>query len=82
MVESAGQDGGDVTYFFYPGGHRRLGPTVSRVRSFKMDKWKRCDFEVFLVVGNREVNEFFEARLPAHTKPSSESELEEKVAYV
>lgn len=52
------------------GGHRRLGPTISRIRSFKIDSWIEKDIKIFYHVGNRLANQYYEAKLKkSHIKP-------------
>ncbi|MBN3303978.1 ARAP2 protein, partial [Amia calva] len=48
------------------GQHRALGPNISKVRSLKLDTsiWSNELVELFLVVGNKNVNSFWLANLP------------------
>ncbi|XP_028321407.1 arf-GAP with Rho-GAP domain, ANK repeat and PH domain-containing protein 1 isoform X2 [Gouania willdenowi] len=48
------------------GEHRGLGPSISKVRSLKMDKkvWTEELIQVFLVLGNERVNSFWAANIP------------------
>ncbi|XP_072248713.1 arf-GAP with Rho-GAP domain, ANK repeat and PH domain-containing protein 1 isoform X3 [Leuresthes tenuis] len=61
------------------GEHRGLGPSVSKVRSLKMDKkvWTEELIKVFLLLGNERVNSFWAANVPPSEAltPSSCSEL-------
>ncbi|XP_045929275.1 arf-GAP with Rho-GAP domain, ANK repeat and PH domain-containing protein 1-like isoform X1 [Micropterus dolomieu] len=60
------------------GEHRGLGPSVSKVRSLKMDKkvWTEELVQVFLLLGNERVNSFWAANIPPSEAltPSSCSE--------
>ncbi|XP_051782489.1 arf-GAP with Rho-GAP domain, ANK repeat and PH domain-containing protein 1 isoform X2 [Erpetoichthys calabaricus] len=48
------------------GEHRSLGPSISKVRSLKMDKkvWTEELIQLFLVMGNQKSNEFWAANIP------------------
>ncbi|KAM9358599.1 arf-GAP with Rho-GAP domain, ANK repeat and PH domain-containing protein 1 [Symphorus nematophorus] len=48
------------------GEHRGLGPSISKVRSLKMDKkvWTEELIQVFLLLGNERVNSFWAANVP------------------
>ncbi|XP_026196908.1 arf-GAP with Rho-GAP domain, ANK repeat and PH domain-containing protein 1 isoform X2 [Anabas testudineus] len=48
------------------GEHRGLGPSISKVRSLKMDKkvWTEELVQLFLVLGNERVNSFWAANVP------------------
>ncbi|CAL1570258.1 unnamed protein product [Knipowitschia caucasica] len=48
------------------GEHRRLGPSISKVRSLKMDRkvWTEELIQVFLLMGNDRVNSFWAANVP------------------
>ncbi|XP_037835148.1 arf-GAP with Rho-GAP domain, ANK repeat and PH domain-containing protein 1 isoform X2 [Kryptolebias marmoratus] len=60
------------------GEHRGLGPSISKVRSLKMDKkvWTKELIQVFLELGNERVNSFWAANVPPSEAlmPSSSSE--------
>ncbi|XP_013863478.1 arf-GAP with Rho-GAP domain, ANK repeat and PH domain-containing protein 1 [Austrofundulus limnaeus] len=60
------------------GEHRGLGPSISKVRSLKMDKkvWTEELIQVFLQLGNDRVNSFWAANVPPSEalSPSSSSE--------
>ncbi|EAS05016.3 ARF GTPase activator (macronuclear) [Tetrahymena thermophila SB210] len=65
------------------GGHRRLGPTVSRIRSYKIDSLVEKDTNVFFSVGNRLANQYYEAKLKnTHIKPCQDSPLDNKIEFV
>lgn len=42
------------------GAHRALGPTITRIKSTKLDQWNTLWLEN-MQIGNREVNSFWEA---------------------
>ncbi|XP_057694032.1 arf-GAP with Rho-GAP domain, ANK repeat and PH domain-containing protein 1-like isoform X2 [Corythoichthys intestinalis] len=48
------------------GEHRGLGPSISKVRSLKMDRkvWTVELIQVFLLLGNKRVNSFWAANIP------------------
>ncbi|XP_076002234.1 arf-GAP with Rho-GAP domain, ANK repeat and PH domain-containing protein 1 isoform X2 [Genypterus blacodes] len=48
------------------GEHRGLGPSISKVRSLKMDRkvWTEELIQVFLLLGNERVNSFWAANVP------------------
>ncbi|XP_074497911.1 arf-GAP with Rho-GAP domain, ANK repeat and PH domain-containing protein 1 isoform X1 [Sebastes fasciatus] len=60
------------------GEHRGLGPSISKVRSLKMDRkvWTEELVQVFLLLGNERVNSFWAANVPPSEAlmPSSCSE--------
>ncbi|KAI4815708.1 hypothetical protein KUCAC02_005843, partial [Chaenocephalus aceratus] len=60
------------------GEHRGLGPSISKVRSLKMDRkvWTEELIKVFLLLGNERVNSFWAANIPPSEAlvPSSCSE--------
>ncbi|XP_056138935.1 arf-GAP with Rho-GAP domain, ANK repeat and PH domain-containing protein 1-like [Lampris incognitus] len=60
------------------GQHRGLGPSISKVRSLKMDRkvWTEELIQVFLLLGNERVNSFWAANIPPSEAlmPSSCSE--------
>ncbi|KAM4628043.1 arf-GAP with Rho-GAP domain, ANK repeat and PH domain-containing protein 1 [Polymixia lowei] len=60
------------------GEHRGLGPSISKVRSLKMDRkvWTEELIQVFLLLGNERVNSFWAANVPPSEAlaPSSCSE--------
>ncbi|KAL4473956.1 hypothetical protein ABPG72_000318 [Tetrahymena utriculariae] len=65
------------------GGHRRLGPTVSRIRSYKIDSLVEKDTNVFFSVGNRLANQYYEAKLKnSHIKPCQDSPLDNKIEFI
>lgn len=44
------------------GAHRALGPTITRVKSTKLDQWQKEWMEC-MQIGNKEINEYWEADL-------------------
>jgi len=46
------------------GVHRQLGPHITRVRSAKLDKWKKEQIEIMSYVGNKLANDYYEYKLP------------------
>ena len=45
--------------------HRNLGTHISKVRSTTLDKWNKAWVQHMRAVGNRKVNSYYEAKLPA-----------------
>jgi stromal membrane-associated protein len=41
------------------GAHRSLGPSITRVKSTKLDAWNK-DWLTFMQFGNEMINQFFE----------------------
>jgi len=48
--------------------HRQLGPHITRVKSAKLDKWKRDHAEIMTSIGNKLANDFYEFKLPKDMK--------------
>mmetsp|Transcript_34201 Transcript_34201/g.30932 ORF Transcript_34201/g.30932 Transcript_34201/m.30932 type:complete len:233 (-) Transcript_34201:660-1358(-) len=46
------------------GVHRQLGPHITRVRSTKLDSWKKENIEILAAVGNKLANDYYEFKLP------------------
>ena len=44
--------------------HRQLGPSITRVRSTKLDSWKLEHIEILENVGNKVGNQYWEYKLP------------------
>ncbi|KAM9853502.1 arf-GAP with Rho-GAP domain, ANK repeat and PH domain-containing protein 1 [Aulostomus maculatus] len=57
------------------GEHRGLGPSISKVRSLKMDRkvWTEELIQVFLLLGNERVNSFWAANVPPSEALSASS---------
>ena len=50
------------------GAHRQLGPSVSRVRSAKLDSWQIEDINILSAVGNKIANCYWENKMPKEFK--------------
>jgi len=50
------------------GHHRNLGPSITRVRSVKLDSWKNDFIEMMEGIGNGRANAYFEKNLPSSKK--------------
>ena len=50
------------------GVHRQLGPSVTRVRSAKLDSWKMENIEILAATGNRIANDYWERSVPASVR--------------
>jgi len=48
--------------------HRQLGPSITRVRSTKLDCWKLDHIEILANVGNKVGNDYWEYKLPKSFK--------------
>ncbi|XP_058887003.1 arf-GAP with Rho-GAP domain, ANK repeat and PH domain-containing protein 1-like isoform X1 [Acipenser ruthenus] len=66
------------------GEHRGLGPSISKVRSLKMDKkvWTEELVELFQVLGNRRSNAFWAANVPPSEALSPASTSEERRRFI
>ncbi|XP_035389930.1 arf-GAP with Rho-GAP domain, ANK repeat and PH domain-containing protein 1 isoform X1 [Electrophorus electricus] len=66
------------------GEHRSLGPSISKVRSLKMDKkvWTDNLIQLFLVLGNERANQFWAANVPPSEALSPTSSSEERRRYI
>ncbi|XP_034723951.1 arf-GAP with Rho-GAP domain, ANK repeat and PH domain-containing protein 1-like isoform X1 [Etheostoma cragini] len=66
------------------GEHRGLGPSISKVRSLKMDKniWTEELIQVFLLLGNKRVNSFWAANIPPSEALTSYSCSEERRRFI
>ncbi|MGH0181634.1 UNVERIFIED_CONTAM: hypothetical protein FKN15_007513, partial [Acipenser sinensis] len=66
------------------GEHRGLGPSISKVRSLKMDKkvWTEELVELFQVLGNRRTNAFWAANVPPSEALSPASTSEERRRFI
>lgn len=50
------------------GAHRKLGPSITRVRSAKLDAWQLEQINILAAVGNRIANNYWENKMPKHVK--------------
>uniref|UniRef100_A0A672H9R4 ArfGAP with RhoGAP domain, ankyrin repeat and PH domain 1 n=1 Tax=Salarias fasciatus TaxID=181472 RepID=A0A672H9R4_SALFA len=66
------------------GEHRGLGPSVSKVRSLKMDRkvWTEELIQVFLLLGNKRVNSFWAANVPPSEALSPSSCSDERRRFI
>lgn len=64
------------------GFHRSLGPTISKVRSISLDKWKEEWIENLVFIGNFRANQYFEKNLNIKEKPSYDSSPEQKKKFI
>ncbi|XP_062329835.1 arf-GAP with Rho-GAP domain, ANK repeat and PH domain-containing protein 1-like isoform X1 [Osmerus eperlanus] len=66
------------------GEHRGLGPSISKVRSLKMDRkvWTEELIQVFLLLGNERVNGFWAANVPPSEALSPSSCTEERHRFI
>ncbi|XP_043100575.1 arf-GAP with Rho-GAP domain, ANK repeat and PH domain-containing protein 2 isoform X2 [Puntigrus tetrazona] len=66
------------------GQHRFLGPGISKVRSMKLDSsiWTNELIELFLDVGNKNSNSFWEANLPPEQELCMQPSLEQRASFV
>ncbi|XP_047247047.1 arf-GAP with Rho-GAP domain, ANK repeat and PH domain-containing protein 1-like isoform X4 [Girardinichthys multiradiatus] len=66
------------------GEHRGLGPSISKVRSLKMDKkvWTEELIQVFLGLGNERVNTFWAANVPPSEALSPSSCSEDRRRFI
>jgi stromal membrane-associated protein len=64
--------------------HRQLGPTITRVRSCKLDySFKMEQIEIIMNIGNKLANEFYESNLQNYSrKPSMNASMDEVWKYV
>ncbi|XP_041918872.1 arf-GAP with Rho-GAP domain, ANK repeat and PH domain-containing protein 1-like isoform X4 [Alosa sapidissima] len=66
------------------GEHRSLGPSISKVRSLKMDRkvWTEELIQVFLLLGNERANQFWAANVPPSEALSACSSSEERRRFI
>ncbi|XP_068164232.1 arf-GAP with Rho-GAP domain, ANK repeat and PH domain-containing protein 2 isoform X2 [Antennarius striatus] len=66
------------------GQHRSLGPSISKVRSLKMDSsiWSNALVELFLEVGNKKANSFWAANLPLEEEIFSGASAEQRATFI
>uniref|UniRef100_A0A3B4ZYD2 PH domain-containing protein n=1 Tax=Stegastes partitus TaxID=144197 RepID=A0A3B4ZYD2_9TELE len=67
-----------------PGQHRSLGPSISKVRSLKLDSsiWSNELVELFLEVGNKNANSFWAANLPVEEDLYSGASAEQRATFI
>lgn len=63
------------------GAHRALGPSVTRVRSTKLDTWQSAWLEL-MQIGNTECNQYWESNIGLARKPTPSSALDEIKRFV
>nr|XP_046237529.1 arf-GAP with Rho-GAP domain, ANK repeat and PH domain-containing protein 2 isoform X2 [Scatophagus argus] len=66
------------------GQHRSLGPSISKVRSLKLDSsiWSNALVELFLEVGNKNANSFWAANLPMEEDIYSGASAEQRATFI
>lgn len=66
------------------GQHRSLGPSISKVRSLKLDSsiWSNELVELFLEVGNKNANSFWAANLPSEEELYSGASAEQRATFI
>ncbi|KAL1260346.1 hypothetical protein QQF64_008173, partial [Cirrhinus molitorella] len=66
------------------GEHRGLGPSISKVRSLKMDKkvWTEDLIQLFLALGNERANQFWAANVPPSEALNLNSSSEERRRFI
>ncbi|KAM9317579.1 arf-GAP with Rho-GAP domain, ANK repeat and PH domain-containing protein 1 isoform 2-T2 [Pholidichthys leucotaenia] len=66
------------------GEHRGLGPSISKVRSLKMDRkvWTEALIQVFLTIGNERANSFWAANVPPSEALTPDSRNEERKEFI
>lgn len=66
------------------GEHRGLGPSISKVRSLKMDKkvWTEDLIQLFLTLGNERANQFWAANVPPSEALAVDSSSEERRRFI
>ncbi|XP_058637762.1 arf-GAP with Rho-GAP domain, ANK repeat and PH domain-containing protein 2 isoform X2 [Onychostoma macrolepis] len=66
------------------GQHRSLGPGISKVRSMKLDSsiWTNELIELFLDVGNKNSNSFWEANLSPEEELCKQPSLEQRASFI
>ncbi|KAK2914147.1 hypothetical protein Q8A67_002546 [Cirrhinus molitorella] len=66
------------------GQHRSLGPDISKVRSMKLDSsiWSNELIELFLDVGNKNSNSFWQANLPPEDELCKQPSLEQRASFI
>uniref|UniRef100_A0A8C4H3R2 Arf-GAP with Rho-GAP domain, ANK repeat and PH domain-containing protein 2 n=1 Tax=Dicentrarchus labrax TaxID=13489 RepID=A0A8C4H3R2_DICLA len=66
------------------GQHRSLGPSISKVRSLKLDSsiWSNELVELFLEVGNKNANSLWAANLPLEEELYSGASAEQRATFI
>jgi stromal membrane-associated protein len=65
------------------GVHRQLGPHITRVRSTKLDGWKKENIEIMAHTGNKVSNDYYEFKMPnGYRKPTSNHTMEQCRKFV
>ncbi|XP_070785719.1 arf-GAP with Rho-GAP domain, ANK repeat and PH domain-containing protein 2 [Enoplosus armatus] len=66
------------------GQHRSLGPSISKVRSLKLDCsiWSNALVELFLEVGNKNANSFWAANLPLEEELYAGASTEQRATFI
>ncbi|KAM9335311.1 arf-GAP with Rho-GAP domain, ANK repeat and PH domain-containing protein 2 [Symphorus nematophorus] len=66
------------------GQHRSIGPSISKVRSLKLDSsiWSNALVELFLEVGNKNANSFWAANLPLEEELFSGASAEQRATFI
>ncbi|NXX91243.1 ARAP2 protein, partial [Centropus bengalensis] len=66
------------------GRHRSLGPRDSKVRSLKMDAsiWSNELIELFIIIGNKRANSFWEGNLPPEEALHMDASAEKRIAFI
>ncbi|KAM3591133.1 uncharacterized protein V6R79_022991 [Siganus canaliculatus] len=66
------------------GQHRSLGPSISKVRSLKLDSsiWSNALVELFLEVGNKNANAFWAANLPLDEEIHCGASAEQRATFI
>uniref|UniRef100_A0A671W8K5 ArfGAP with RhoGAP domain, ankyrin repeat and PH domain 2 n=1 Tax=Sparus aurata TaxID=8175 RepID=A0A671W8K5_SPAAU len=66
------------------GQHRSLGPSISKVRSLKLDSsiWSNALVEFFLEVGNKNANNFWAANLPLEEEIHCGASAEQRATFI
>jgi hypothetical protein len=60
-----------------------LGPHITRVRSTKLDGWKKENIEILANTGNKVSNDYYEYKMPVSLrKPNSNSTMEQVRKFV
>ena len=77
----------NIKFLFYLvfvviGFHRSLGPSISKVRSISLDKWKEEWIENLVLNGNFRANQYFEKIINIKEKPSSDSSQDKKRKFI